>query len=216
MSFERAFSSLASLGPGWVFWVLVALSVLGLAIAVDRIVCLVASRDDIAGMRIDLIESLQKDAVLEAIERLRRSSSFEARVAIAGLAAHEGGAGAAEQRMAGASQQAKLTMEKNLSVLATVGSNAPFVGLLGTVIGIIRAFRMLDASSGHVSSHLLGEIGEALIATAVGLLVALPAIAFYNAFQRAVATRLARAEMLGHEVLAYYNERGEARARGGA
>jgi biopolymer transport protein ExbB len=206
MSFERAFSSLASHGPGWVFWMLVALSVLAFAIAADRIVCLVATRDDVARLKSDLADSLRRSAVVEAMDRLRKSSSFEAKVALAGLSSHRVGARAAEERMAGASQQAKLTMEKNLSVLATVGSNAPFVGLLGTVIGIIRAFRMLDASQGRVSAHLLGEIGEALIATAVGLLVALPAIAFYNAFQRAVTTRIAQADVLGREVMAYLEE----------
>jgi biopolymer transport protein ExbB len=206
MSFERAFSSLASLGPGWVFLILVGLSVLAGAIAVDRVVCLVAARDDVARLKSDVVDALRRSAVLEAIERLRKSSSFEAKVALAGLASHRSGARAAEERMAGASQQAKLAMERNLSVLATVGSNAPFVGLLGTVLGIIRAFRMLDASQGHASSHLLGEIGEALIATAVGLLVALPAIALYNAFQRAVATRLAQADVLGREVLAFFKD----------
>jgi len=75
--------------------------------------------------------------------------------------------------------------------------------LLGTVIGIIRAFRAMEASAGRMSAHLLSEIGEALVATAVGLLVALPAIALYNAFQRTVASRLMRADALSREVLAF-------------
>lgn len=203
MSIEHAFSSLANHGARWIFWILVALSVLALAIAIDRIVLLVASRPDITRIKSDLLDALRHGKPSRAIEALRQSASFEAKVLLAGLSSESAGAAAAEERMAGASQFAKITMERNLSVLATVGTNAPFVGLLGTVIGIIRAFRSLDAAGGRVTAHLLADIGEALVATGVGLLVALPAIAFYNSFQRVIATRVARADALGREVLAF-------------
>ena len=87
--------------------------------------------------------------------------------------------------------------------LGTLGSNAPFIGLLGTVIGIIRAFHELDAAAGKVTAGLMAEIGEALVATAVGILVALPAIAFFNLFQRIIKGRITRAEAFGKEVLAH-------------
>jgi biopolymer transport protein ExbB len=94
-------------------------------------------------------------------------------------------------------------MEKNLALLGTLGNNAPFVGLLGTVIGIVRAFRELEHSTGQVSAGLMSEIGEALVATAAGLLVALPAVAFFNLYQRLIRTRLGRAGALCHEILAF-------------
>lgn len=203
MSIDQAFSSLANHGARWIFWLLVALSVLALAIAVDRVVLLVASRDDATRLRADLTEALRRGVPARAIEALRRSASFEAKVLLAGLASESAGPAVAEERMASASQWAKLAMERNLAVLATVGTNAPFIGLLGTVIGIIRAFRSLDAAGGRVSAHLLSDIGEALVATGVGLLVALPAIAFYNTFQRVIAARIARADALGREVMAF-------------
>ena len=84
-----------------------------------------------------------------------------------------------------------------------MGNNAPFIGLLGTVIGIVRAFRALEASASQVSAGLMAEIGEALIATAVGLLVALPAVAAFNAFQRVVRERLGQSDVLRHEVLSH-------------
>jgi biopolymer transport protein ExbB/TolQ len=105
--------------------------------------------------------------------------------------------------MNGATQLAKLRMEKRLAFLGTLGSNAPFIGLLGTVIGIIRAFHELNSAAGKVTSGLMAEVGEALVATAIGILVALPAITFYNAFQRIIKARLARAQAFGHEVLAH-------------
>ena len=94
-------------------------------------------------------------------------------------------------------------MERNLAFLGTLGNNAPFIGLLGTVIGIVRAFRELSESKGQMSAALMAEIGEALVATAVGLLVALPAIALFNLFQRTIRARLSRADALSGEVLAH-------------
>jgi biopolymer transport protein ExbB len=201
LNIDKAFSVLASAGAGWVFWVLIALSITAFAVAADRLIYLLASRDDIAKLRQDLLESLVRGGRDAAIARLRTSPSVEAKVALAGLSCER--VSAAEQRMTGVTQILKLKMERHLSVLATIGSNAPFVGLLGTVIGIIRAFRAMEASAGRMSAHLLSEIGEALVATAVGLLVALPAIALYNAFQRTVASRLMRADALSREVLAF-------------
>jgi biopolymer transport protein ExbB len=99
-------------------------------------------------------------------------------------------------------QLAKLRMEKRLAFLGTLGSNAPFIGLLGTVIGIIRAVHSLNDSAGKVTAGLMSEVGEALVATAIGILVALPAIAFFNAFQRIIKGRLGRAEAFGKDVLA--------------
>lgn len=80
-------------------------------------------------------------------------------------------------------QGTKKSLEKRLSFLATVGSNAPFIGLLGTVFGIMDAFRELAQSQGDASGVMLG-ISKALLATAVGLLVAIPAVVAYNVFRK--------------------------------
>ncbi len=79
----------------------------------------------------------------------------------------------------------KQSLEKHLSFLATVGSNAPFIGLLGTVFGIMDAFRGLATSQGDATAVMLG-ISKALVATAVGLFVAIPAVIAYNYFQKKV------------------------------
>jgi biopolymer transport protein ExbB len=108
----------------------------------------------------------------------------------------------AEERMAAEARLQRLRCERNLAFLGTLGNNAPFVGLLGTVIGIIGAFQQLDVSGGQLTAGLMAEIGEALITTAVGLLVALPAVAAYNGFQRAIQVRLDRADARGRGVIA--------------
>jgi biopolymer transport protein ExbB len=119
----------------------------------------------------------------------------------------------AEERMGAEAQLQRIRSERNLAFLGTLGNNAPFVGLLGTVVGIIGAFGQLDASGGQLTTGLMSEIGEALIATAVGLLVALPAVAAYNTFQRTIAVRLGQGDALGRHLLAAMLSRGEAPPR---
>ncbi len=202
MDLQSRLTNVALHGADWVMWLLIALSIIGLAIAIERAIALVRSRDNITSLREDMLRHVRRGELAAAKARLDRSPSFEARVVSAGLEQAAAGAKAAEEKMAGASQLAKLQMEKHLAFLGTLGANAPFVGLLGTVIGIVKAFHMLDQTGGKVSSGLMSEVGAALIATAVGILVALPAVAFFNAFQRAIKARLGRSDALGRELLA--------------
>ncbi|HUN64873.1 MAG TPA: MotA/TolQ/ExbB proton channel family protein [Bacteroidota bacterium] len=74
----------------------------------------------------------------------------------------------------------KRGLEAGLSFLGTVGANAPFLGLTGTVIGILVAFDRFAASAGKGSTEVMVAISQALVATAIGLLVAIPAVVFYN------------------------------------
>jgi biopolymer transport protein ExbB len=94
-------------------------------------------------------------------------------------------------------------LDANLSILATIGSNAPFIGLLGTVLGIVKAAHELTAEGvNNNPGAVMSGVFEALVATAVGLFVAIPAVVAYNLFQRRVRTRLATADSLAHLVLA--------------
>ncbi|MET0344359.1 MAG: MotA/TolQ/ExbB proton channel family protein [Polyangiales bacterium] len=195
-------SALTHLGAGWIMWLLIALSVASVAVMVERTIVLLRSRDDIARLRRELLPHLFARDYHRAGRVVAQSRSYEARVLTAGLEVVQDGATTAEQRMAGASTLARLAMEKRLAFLGTVGSNAPFVGLLGTVIGIVRSFAALEASGGKVSASLMSEVGEALIATAIGILVAIPAVAAFNAFQRIIKARLSNADALSRELLA--------------
>jgi len=93
-------------------------------------------------------------------------------------------------------------LEKYLNFLATVGSNAPFIGLLGTVFGIMDAFRGLATSQGDASAVMIG-ISKALVATAIGLIVAIPAVIAYNYFQKQVKGILQNLESVRDLCLAY-------------
>jgi len=188
-------------GSRWVLWLLIALSIAALAVVIERAVLFFSSRDDTVRLRLELRRLLRDNDLELARRRLEESPSFEARVAVAGLDAD--GVASAEERMQGESELCRLSMEKNLALLGTLGNNAPFIGLLGTVIGIVRSFRELQSSSGQVSAGLMSEIGEALVSTAIGLLVALPAVAAFNLFQRLIRARMGRANVLAHEILAF-------------
>ena len=200
-------TTLTQFGAAWIFWLLLALSVVALAITFERTWALLLARGDASACRHDLTALLRNGDLAGARARARRSTSLEARVAAGGLEEPLPTAEAAGRRMEGAMQVVRLEMERRLAFLGTLGNNAPFIGLLGTVLGIVRAFRALDGSAGKVTAGLMSDVGEALIATAVGLVVALPAIAAFNVFQRLVKTRLALIDALRLELLAALTNR---------
>ncbi len=94
-------------------------------------------------------------------------------------------------------------LERNLNFLATVGSNAPFVGLLGTVLGIMKAFSDLAGNTGGGNDVVMAGIAHALVATAVGLFVAIPAVIAYNYFQKLVRQSLQSIDVARELCIAY-------------
>ena len=199
---QTQLSALADLGATWVMWLLVGLSAVCLSVVLERAHYFWHSRASLASLQRDLDEALRAEADERGRLRLAASAAQEARVLSAALDASRHGLDGLEERLASAVELTRLDMERRLSVLGTIGSNAPFVGLLGTVIGIIGAFREMERAAGQVTAGLMAEIGEALIATAVGLFVALPAVVFFNLFSRVCRTRLSRADALGKTLLA--------------
>ncbi len=104
------------------------------------------------------------------------------------------------RQIAWVSAQEELRLEARLSFLATVGSASPFVGLFGTVIGIINAFTGIGASGSASLAVVAPGIAEALIATAVGLFAAIPATIFYNLFVARLRELDAAIELFGDEL----------------
>ncbi len=212
---ERVKSALVGLGAGWVLLLMFGLSVISVAVMLERAWLFVSLRDDIPKLMRDLAALLRAGDWDGARRRLEASPSAEAAVVVAGLVEAPRGAQAAEEAMAGASALQRTRLERRLAFLGTVGNNAPFIGLLGTVIGIVAAFDELSreattaatagaaANAASVSATLQSHISEALVATAVGLFVAIPAVAAYNYFQRVVKGTLANTEAVGHLLLAH-------------
>jgi biopolymer transport protein ExbB len=199
VSLEERLTNLALGGATWVLWLLMALSVVSLAIILERALFFATSRDDVPALTRRLVQRLARGERGEAERELEASPCIEARVAKVVLAGSFAGA---EARLRSETGLARLRMERSVSFLGTLGTNAPFVGLLGTVIGIIGAFHQLDASGGRLSAGLMAEIGEALVVTGLGLVVALPAVVAFNVLQRVIQVRLDRSAALAQVLLA--------------
>ncbi|MGL4767130.1 MAG: MotA/TolQ/ExbB proton channel family protein [Formosimonas sp.] len=120
---------------------------------------------------------------------------------MARLAAQGGDDVARERQLAHAVRQAQNRLEQGLTLLATIASSAPFVGLLGTVWGIYRTLTQVAAQGQLDMAGIVGPVGEALIMTAAGLAVALPALFAYNFFNRSNHNHAAEIEAFAHDVL---------------
>jgi biopolymer transport protein ExbB len=201
MDIDGVLRNLVGLGATWVLWLLLGLSVLALAVMFERAAFFCRTRERRDALRRELMRGISGGRLDDARRYLEGSSSLEAHIVRAGVDARC--PEQAQELMASEAHLQRVRAEKNLAFLGTLGNNAPFVGLFGTVIGIIGAFAELDASGGRLTTALMAEIGEALTATAVGILVALPAVAAYNAFQRAIQVRLGAGDALGRLVVAH-------------
>ncbi|NJK88397.1 MAG: MotA/TolQ/ExbB proton channel family protein [Myxococcales bacterium] len=166
----------------WVLYLLFLLSVASVAVMVERWWFYRKHRVNADQVRERLDALLDQGDYRGAAEYLAQYDSFETNVVLFGLKEHHRGPDAVQDLMEGAESRERLRYSRRLGFLATVGSNAPFIGLFGTVLGIIRAFRDLSSDLANASGTVMAGISEALIATAVGLLVAIPAVIAYNVF----------------------------------
>lgn len=202
---------MVGLGTGWILMLMLVLSIISLAIMLERAWLFWSLRDDFEGLMRDLGQLLRGGDLEGARRRLEASRSAEAAVVVAGLVEADRGVDAAQEAMDGASALQRMKLERRLAFLGTLGNNAPFIGLLGTVIGIVAAFDELSkvkmaaaaASTQLAPEAVMARISEALVATAIGILIAIPAVAAYNAFQRVVRGTVANTEALGHMLLSH-------------
>lgn len=202
-------------GAEWVLWLLFGLSVASMGVALDRWLTLRRAGGDVPDLVVNLRRLLRARDLKGAQTLLSQRPGVAAAVVHAGLLHADLGSDSAEEAMNAALGLERARLEQRLLILGTVGNNAPFVGLLGTVIGVVGAFEELGKSSTMATTlqgagalapeRVMGTIAEALVATAVGLVVAIPAVAAFNALQNRVNEALAGAETLGHVLLAHLN-----------
>ncbi|TPW19761.1 MAG: MotA/TolQ/ExbB proton channel family protein [Elusimicrobia bacterium] len=191
---------LALTGGDWVVYALLAASVVALAVILERGVVLTRETRLLGELRGRLSGALASGDAKAAASALAGSAGSGARILAAALGA--GGRAAAEDRLAAAGLDERRALEARLLVLGTLGSNAPFVGLFGTVLGVIRAFHDLAEHAGAGPEVVMKGLSEALIATAVGLFVAIPCVIAYNVLQKKVADLLSSVEADARRLLA--------------
>jgi biopolymer transport protein ExbB/TolQ len=212
MDISGEFVEFALLGQDWVLWLLVGLSVVSVAVMVERGLFFRRQRFDADALEREVKNALATDDTGRLEERFGRSSSMAVQVALTGVRARAGGADAVAEAMNGAKTRARQAQEQNLVVLGTLGNNAPFIGLFGTVLGIIAAFEHLSAKPGDVVDAVMSDVSRALVATAVGILVAIPAVVAFNLYQRRVRAEVGRTDALAHAILSQLHGGGAERA----
>ena len=185
----------------WVFWLLFALSASSIAVILERLLFYRRHAPETARVAATVEAALGRGDYEAAARALTGRRSLEARVLLAGLVGCDLGPDSVEELLAGALGAERARFETRLSFLATLASNAPYVGLFGTVLGIVRAFRNLGADLAEAHAGVMTALAEALVATAIGLLVAIPAVVAFNAFKNAVKARVTRAETLSRTLL---------------
>jgi biopolymer transport protein TolQ len=197
------FFTIAKVGHEATLWLLIALSVFSIAFILERYFTLRKARANSQKVASRVRESLQSNNLSEIEDLARDKESLEGR-ALSYALRHikERGIEGLEEIFNSYVMVERSTLDRYLSFLATVGSNAPFIGLLGTVFGIMDAFRGLATSHGDAAVVMVG-ISNALVATAVGLMVAIPAVISYNYFQRQVRGVLQNLESVRDLCLAH-------------
>jgi biopolymer transport protein ExbB/TolQ len=170
---------------------LFGLSIWSLSIIFDRKRILGAERNE--GLYLALKADLENRKMESFQEKLRQNAGFlsgSLQAALQNTATSE----KIDRAVSSFVKADRLRLEKGLSVLATLGANAPFIGLFGTVLGIIRSFAYLGSQSG--SSAVMSGVSQALYATAFGLFVAIPAVVSFNIYSKKIRDLISWTESL--------------------
>jgi len=206
---QEMLKQFALLGSEWILWLLVILSVISIAIMVERAIRVAMARstlDEIFALISGFLGKKDWDGAAKALEKNKGSVATEVKE---GLANAKQGTQVAEEVMTAQITAQRQNLMRLLPFLGSVGSNAPFVGLLGTVLGIIRAFHDLAFKGNEGPSVVMAGISEALVATAIGLLVAIPAVAAFNYFRVLVDRNIEDCERASKLLLAYMGSKEE-------
>jgi biopolymer transport protein ExbB len=186
---------------GWpVLSVLLVFSIISVTVIWDRWMALRDARTNaraLAGTVVQLIEERGATAALHYCDQVRKPAA----AVFAEILLQPGDREAKERAMQHGIQAQIAQLKKRVAYLGTIGSTAPFVGLLGTVVGIIKAFRDISVNVGGGPEVVSAGIAEALITTAFGLVVAIPAVIFYNVYVIKIENLLEEIQIAGYVVI---------------
>ena len=185
----------------WVLYFLLGIFVIGAFVVAWKIVYFIMNAVRAQALKTRVAELVRGSAVESFVEEVKELPGIEAGVLRQALAFSPNGADVVEQQMDVELARSKQRMELGLTFLGTVGANAPFVGLYGTVGGIVKAFRDLSTETEAGLSSVIAGIAEALVATAIGLIVAIPAVVAYNYLQKQVKKTLGSSQAINKQVL---------------
>jgi len=202
--------------------ILFIMSAWSIGVMIDRVIAYSAARKQSRAFAPAVAGALREGKLDEAVKIADRfNKSHLAKVVVAGLQefkAHQMSSEipgedieASRRALERAEAIVHAELKRGVSSLATIGSSAPFVGLLGTVIGIMNAFKQIATSKSTGIGAVAGGISEALITTALGLLVAIPAVWMFNYFTNRIEAFDVEMGNSSSELIDYFLKRTQAR-----
>jgi biopolymer transport protein ExbB len=210
---SEQFVAFAQLGAEWVLWLLIALSVISIGIMIDRALWFRQRDTETERFTRELRGAFERGEIDRIETKYKDDPSVPVQVALRGLSERDRGPEAVAEAMQGERVRWRNAGDRHLIVLGTLGNNVPFVGLFGTVLGVIAAFENLREKTAAAEDKTLNLIAEALAATAFGLLVAIPAVIAFNYFTRKMRVLLGSADEVAHTVMSLIH--GEHHVKGG-
>lgn len=187
---------------GFLMWPILLCSIIGLAVIIDRYVVLRKARINVPAFMVRIRGMIKKKDISGAISHCMEEKSPVANIVRKGLKKYKLGHARVKEAIENAGRQEVSKMEKGLTVLASIAGVAPLLGFLGTVTGMIQAFMRIEDLAGAASpSDLAGGIWIALTTTAFGLIVGIPALAFYNYFVSSVKKLVGDMETVANDVI---------------
>ena len=187
---------------GFIMWPILLCSIIGVTIIIDRYIVLRRSKINVPAFMVRIRGQLKRRDIAGAISYCMEDKSPVANIIRKGLKKYTLGHERVKEAIENAGTQEIGKLEKGLSFLATIAGIAPLIGFLGTVTGMITAFMTIQDLAGAANpSDLAGGIWEALITTAFGLIVGIPALAFYNHFVNAVKKLVVDIETVANDVI---------------
>ena len=205
----------ALLGSSWVMYLLLGLSVFSIGAMIERTLYFRKRNDDVDELGERLVALIEQGDSEGARGLLEKSPSVEASVLAPALKYLSAGPEAVADAIESGMIRARMDLERGSTLLGTLGNNAPFIGLFGTVIGVIIAFHQLGASQSSSSMNpVMGGIAESLVATGVGLFVAIPAVVAYNLIQKRIGDIESNLTAIAKDVAAVLKSGGMQHASG--
>jgi biopolymer transport protein ExbB len=187
---------------GFVMWLILACSIIGLMVIIDRFIVLRKAKINIPAFMVRIRGYIKKKDITGAISHCMEENSPVSNIIRKGLKKYKLGHERVKEAIENAGKQEISKLEKGLPILATVAGIAPLLGFLGTVTGMISAFMTVQELQGSANpADLAGGIWEALITTAFGLFVGIPALALYNYFLNAVKKLVNDMETVANDVI---------------
>lgn len=202
--------SIANMADQVVLYVLILLSIVSVGTILERFFALKKVAAESKSMRNRIKMALHSHSLDDVEDLAKNPDSVEGRALALGMKhIKENGTNGLEEVFNSYALTEKPELEKSLSFLATIGSNSPYIGLLGTVLGIMKAFHDLATTPDAGQQTVMAGISSALVATALGLLVAIPAVVFYNYYQRQVKSVMTNLDSVKELCLAYAKQKGK-------